>query len=182
MSKKIAGMIIGSVLLIMAIGAYIVIGSLNKETSKDNTNKTLVESASEGTEDTSDTSDRETSVESNKNPFGEKVKTPLKEAIIQQYIHAMSHQKVEAEEKWSFFKITEERIDYLLGQLEVNAYQHEDLYKQILKSWKNGDFSNAASQHNEVWRFQDGTVGKATGLMSTKEEEAFLQSHDKESR
>ncbi|MCR8850532.1 DUF6241 domain-containing protein, partial [Rossellomorea sp. SC111] len=116
------------------------------------------------------------------NPFGEKVKTPLSEVLMQQYIHAMSHQKVQAKEKWSYFKITDERIDFLLNQLEINKYEHEETYKEILTSWKDGDFSNAVSDHNKIWRIQEGTIGKATGLLSPKAEEAYISEQKKEKR
>lgn len=116
------------------------------------------------------------------NPFNEKVKTPLSEKLIQQYIHAMSHQKVEAEEKWSFYQITDERIDFLLSQLEVNNYKYEPTYEKILTRWKNGDFTEAVSDHNAIWRIQDGNVGIATDLLSSKQEKTYIESRKKESR
>jgi hypothetical protein len=182
MSKKLVFGILGSVLLLTGLGVYIVLGSLNEPSEGVSSSETASNSETgDGTE--SDSGEDKTGDEAGtSNPFEEKVKTPLSEKLVQQYIHAMSHQKVQAEEKWSFFKITDERIDFLLGQLEVNKYEHEDLYKKILESWKEGDFSNAAGQHNAVWKLQGGTIGEATGVMSGKAEEAFLQKQKKESR
>ena len=178
MSKKLIGIIVGSVLLMTALGVYIVLGNLNNDTDLQDEKVRDVT-----TEDVAEVDGQATPTPAKgENPFGEKVKTPLSETIIQQYIHAMSHQKVKAKEKWSFYKISEERINFLLGQLEVNNYKHEKLYIDILTSWKDGDFSSAAYQHNAIWKLQMGTVGKASGLLSPKEEEAFLQSRERESR
>jgi hypothetical protein len=182
MSKKLVFGILGSVLLLTGLGVYIVLGSLNDSSEGVSSSETASE-AGINEETGNDGNEEEAGNQSGtSNPFEEKVKTPLSEKLVQQYIHAMSHQKVQAEEKWSFFKITDERIDFLLRQLEVNKYEHEGLYKEILESWKEGDFSDAAGQHNAVWKLQGGTIGEATGVMSGKAEEAFLQKQNKESR
>ncbi|OAT81578.1 hypothetical protein A6P54_12450 [Bacillus sp. MKU004] len=181
MNKKLVIYILGSVLLVTVIGVYLVLGSLDQPAKDIET----VESSGSGgnAANSSAAPETDSSLKANTpNPFEEGVKTPLKETLMQQYIHAMSHQKVEAEEKWSFFKITDDRIGFLLNQLEVNKYKNEDLYRSILLKWKEGDFSDAASHHNAVWRLQQGTIGKATGNLSAKEEEVFLQKQTKESR
>ncbi|MBN8193783.1 hypothetical protein JI667_16655 [Bacillus sp. NTK074B] len=184
MSKKIAGIIIGGVLLLTALGVYIAVGSLDM--SRSDTNGTSEESASGSGEQKAVASvngDGDQKPEAKKgNPFGERVKTPLSEGLIQQYLHAMSHQKVQAKEKWSYFKITDERIDFLLSQLEINQYENEATYKEILTSWKEGDFSDAVSDHNKIWRMQDGTVGKASGLLSPEAEEAYMSKQKTEKR
>jgi hypothetical protein len=180
MSKKLVFGILGSVLLLTGLGVYIMVGSLDDSTKGAGSSETASET-SEGAE-TASVKEGAGDEAASSNPFEENVKTPLSENLVQQYIHAMSHQKVQAEEKWSFYKITDERIDFLLSQLEVNKYKHEDLYKEILESWKAGDFSDADGQHNAVWELQGGTIGEATGVMSEKAEEAFLQKQKKESR
>ncbi|MFL8936280.1 DUF6241 domain-containing protein [Rossellomorea oryzaecorticis] len=168
--------VIGAVLLLTAMGVYF-IASLDqpgeKVESVDNIEETTGESASVT---------RTSGESSAENPFGEDVKTPLSEKLMQQYIHAMSHQKVAAKEKWSFFEITDERLAFLQNQLEVQQYKNETLYADILSSWQSGDFSNAVSQHNAIWNLQDGSIGEATGLLSPKEEEAFKQDWGKETR
>lgn len=174
--KKSFTIIVGSVLLFTAIGVYIAVSSLNNAGTTDDINQTDVVSTAGVTTTAPQTKTGK------ENPFGEKVKTPLSEDLIQQYIHAMSHQKVEAEEKWSFFEITDERIDYLLGQLEINNYKSEHTYKEILTSWKEGDFSGAVSDHNKIWRMRNGNIGRATGLLSTKEEKKYIESQKKEKR
>jgi hypothetical protein len=184
MSKKVVGIIIGSVLLLTALGVYIAVGSLDmNRAGNDGTPQDSAEGNAEQTAGVEMNEGGEAKkVSEGGNPFGEEVKTPLSENLMQQYIHAMSHQKVAAKEKWSFFEITDERIDYLLNQLEINQYKHEATYEDILTSWKEGDFSDAVSDHNKVWRIQEGTVGKATGLLSPKEEEAYVNKQKSEKR
>jgi Family of unknown function (DUF6241) len=184
MSKKVVGIIIGSVLFLTALGVYIAVGSLNvnplreKGAGQESTADNIDQPASAGVEEQGNDQPEA----KGGNPFGEKVKTPLSEVLMQQYIHAMSHQKVQAKEKWSYFKITDERIDFLLSQLEINKYEHEGTYEEILTSWKDGDFSDAVSDHNKIWRIQEGTIGKATGLLSPKAEEAYISEQKKEKR
>jgi hypothetical protein len=180
MNKKLVFGILGSVLLLTVIGVYIVVGSLDQPFKGTN----QIDNAGETGEDIEGVSENvgADAQISTSNPFEPNVKTPLSENLIQQYIHAMSHQKVQADEKWSFFKITDQRIDFLLNQLDVNNYEHERIYKEILTSWKEGDFSNAASHHNAVWELQDGSVGKARGVLSSEEEEVYLQKQNKEMR
>jgi hypothetical protein len=174
MNKLLFG-IVGGLLLLTAMGVYFVIGL-------DQLQPTDEVKTSENTSDEAGSAEKEKIPINTGNPFEENVKTPLSEELIQQYIHAMSHQKVQAKEKWSFFTITDERISFLLNQLEVNNYEHERLYKEILLNWQNNDFSDAVSHHNTVWKLQEGSIGIATGLLSPKEEEAFKQEWEKESR
>ena len=117
-----------------------------------------------------------------RNPFGEPFLSPINEGVMQQYIHAMSHQKVEADKKWSFYEMTEERIDYLLAELDKDNYKHEDVYREILLKWKDGNFTEANHDHNEVWALQNGSVGRAEGLLSSEEEQAYLKKQKTEKR
>lgn len=174
--KKSFTIIVGSVLLLTAIGVYIAVGSLNNTgTTEDTTQTDVVSTAGVETTAPQTKSGKE-------NPFGEEVKTPLSESLIRQYIHAMSHQKVKAKEKWSFFEITDERIDYLLGQLEINNYKSEQTYKEILISWKEGDFSGVVGDHNVIWRMQDGNIGKATSPLTAEQEKKYIESQKREKR
>ncbi|GGM33521.1 hypothetical protein GCM10011351_19440 [Paraliobacillus quinghaiensis] len=112
------------------------------------------------------------------NPFGDRVEqNELGNNHFKEYIHQMSHQKVEADEKWGFYLITEGRIDWLLNGLnEVDLGESEETYKAILERWANGDFSQADQDHNTIWRMKDGNIGKATGVLSPEEEEEFINS------
>lgn len=94
-------------------------------------------------------------------------------------IHYMSHQKVEASQKWGALRITKENV-LLLDQ--VIEEHKEDLiaysvYRDILDRWIAGDFSQAVDDHNDIWEMQDGSIGKATGLMDPEEEKEYIDIH-----
>lgn len=111
------------------------------------------------------------------NPFGEKKDLgELNDKDYQEYIHGMSHQKVKADEKWGFFEITEDRINWLLEGLSEVELSNEEVYRDILTRWSIGDFSRVDVNHNTVWEMQNGTIGKATGILSEAEEEAYINS------
>lgn len=105
----------------------------------------------------------------------------LKESQIQEIIHGMSHQKVEAEAKWGEYQITQERVERLLEVAILNeaAYQHGKTYVTILEKWAKGDFSTADKDHNAIWQILGGTVGEATGLLSPVEEQEYIERHFK---
>jgi len=112
------------------------------------------------------------------NPFHEAYQqVELRDRHYQDYIHKMSHQKVIADTKWGFYKITDERIGWLLDSLEI-TYEFLDegkIYKDILTKWKNGDFSKIDQDHNTIWSLQGGSIGEATGILSEDEEKEYLE-------
>lgn len=118
-----------------------------------------------------------------KNPFGNKDNVDsLTEDKIQNYIHKMTHQKIIAEEKWGYYEITEERIEWLLKGVKLaDDLENRDVYNRILTKWEIGDFSEVDKDHNTIWEMQGGTVGKATGIM-TKEQEVEYVNKTKESK
>lgn len=107
------------------------------------------------------------------NPFDHKKK--LNEVHVVNYIHWMSHQKVKAESKWTHYKMTPERIDWLLEKVQEAEFEHEEVYVEILTKWQKGDFATAHIDHNRVWSLLNGTVGKATGVMTEEEEKDYLE-------
>ncbi|WP_066412304.1 DUF6241 domain-containing protein [Sutcliffiella cohnii] len=105
----------------------------------------------------------------------------MSEASIQRAIHLMSHQKVKADQKWGAIPLSPERVERLLEIVQLNRddYAHADVYESILIRWSKQDFSRADHDHNAIWKLQNGTVGKATGLLTAEEEEAFIRKHFK---
>lgn len=111
------------------------------------------------------------------NPFGQLITIEqLTDVDYQEYIHGMSHQKVKAEQKWGFYQINAERINWLLAGLNNTSLQYSDVYQSILEKWASGDFSTADKDHNKIWQIQGGTIGEATGLLSPEEEKAYIES------
>lgn len=88
----------------------------------------------------------------------------------------MSHQKIGAEEKSGFLLITQERIKSLHNIVNNHKFISEVAYKEILRSWEKGDYSNAVSQHNKVWSLQYGQIGEALTILSSEEEVAYINS------
>ncbi|MGN8843335.1 DUF6241 domain-containing protein [Niallia sp. HCP3S3_B10] len=97
----------------------------------------------------------------------------MKELEIQDAIHQMSHTKVYADEKWGSIEPTQGRIARLLEVIKENTdvYENSRLYLSILERWQENDFSNAVEDHNDIWNLQDGTIGKATRLLTEEEME-----------
>ncbi|MUV36948.1 hypothetical protein JNUCC1_00754 [Lentibacillus sp. JNUCC-1] len=111
------------------------------------------------------------------NPFGENLHAAdLSDSDFQEYIHGMSHQKVRAEKKWGFYELHPKRVKWLLTALDqADGIHYTEEYERILTKWANKDFSSIDNDHNVIWKMQGGTVGKATGILSPKEEKAYLE-------
>lgn len=103
--------------------------------------------------------------------------TDMSELAVQNAIHHMSHQKVEADKKWGVLPLTEERVDRLLEVVQHNRndYKHGSVYEEILLKWQNKNFTAVDDDHNAIWELQDGSIGRATGILSAKEEQAFIE-------
>jgi len=89
----------------------------------------------------------------------------------------MSHAKVEADEKWGYEPMTVERIVRLIDVIEANKdnIKHSGTYLRILEKWRYNDFSSVQNDHNSVWEIQNGTIGRATGILSHEEEMEYIQ-------
>jgi Family of unknown function (DUF6241) len=101
----------------------------------------------------------------------------MEEFELQIAIHHMSHQKVKADKKWGALQITPERIDRLIEIVTTNqaSYNHSQTYMDILERWDEGDFSSVDKDHNDIWKLQGGTIGKATGILSAKKEKQYIE-------
>ncbi|MGM0836326.1 MAG: DUF6241 domain-containing protein [Bacillota bacterium] len=101
----------------------------------------------------------------------------MSELAVQNAIHHMSHQKVEADKKWGVLPLTKERVDRLLEVVQHNRndYKYGSVYEEILLKWQNNNFTSVDDDHNTIWELQDGSVGRATGILSAKEEQAFIE-------
>ncbi|MCM2532168.1 DUF6241 domain-containing protein [Neobacillus pocheonensis] len=105
----------------------------------------------------------------------------MSEDAVLDAIHKMSHQKVESDQKWGAIPLTPERVNRLIAVVENNQsnYVHADLYLIILERWAKNDFSHVVQDHNDIWGLQGGTIGKAYGISTPAEEEAFIKDNFK---
>jgi hypothetical protein len=110
-------------------------------------------------------------------PIEKELPKKMKEEQVQDVIHQMSHQKVRAEKKWGFIPLTRERVDRLIEIVKANQYEHENVYLDILKEWKESNFTYIDRNHNDIWILQDGNVGKATGILTLEEELKYIEQH-----
>lgn len=114
-----------------------------------------------------------------KEPVEEEFPLTMEDYEIAIKIHAMSHQKIEADEKWSFLPLTAERVTRLIDVIETNQndYKSSELYLNILNRWSKNDFSQIDKDHNKIWALQGGTIGRATGILSYEEELEYIAKH-----
>ncbi|TWT24235.1 DUF6241 domain-containing protein [Planomicrobium sp. CPCC 101110] len=120
--------------------------------------------------------------EVSKEPIEGGNKGDMDEKRIQKYLHLMTHQKVEAKEKWGAVEMTPENIENLLTIVESNQgrYENAAYYIEVLTQWQKGDFANAVEVHNYIWQLNGGTVGRATGLLDAAEEQIYIKKNFKD--
>lgn len=89
-------------------------------------------------------------------------------------MHHMTHQKVKADEKWGAKPMIPETINEIFDVVSKSDFTRKEELLAILERWKNGDFSQVDDDHNYFWSLQDGTIGKAYGIMNEEEERRFI--------
>lgn len=162
--------------LIVGFFGYLIVSDLMESEKDVTTNTNSIDEIRESTGGSVTDEQLESYKDKGLNPFGQ-IKTidELTDADYQEYIHGMSHQKVKADEKWGFYQINPERINWLLEGLNILELHHKDVYSFILEKWAKGDFSSVDDDHNTIWELQGGTIGKATGVLTVEEEEAYIK-------
>ncbi|WP_167492630.1 DUF6241 domain-containing protein [Lysinibacillus tabacifolii] len=107
--------------------------------------------------------------------------------LVEEVIQEMAHQKIIAESKEGSIMITPERIDILIQMVEENKDNYErhkmsdkyapyEIYLDILKRWKKGDFSTVDDDHNILMFIQGGKPpeGLATDITSEEQEINYI--------
>ncbi|MDX8047306.1 DUF6241 domain-containing protein [Gracilibacillus sp. S3-1-1] len=100
---------------------------------------------------------------------------PTEDEIIS-VMHNMSHQKVRAEKKWGKAPMHQKTIEQVYEVIKDSNFTKKEDLLVIVERWKDGDFSRVDKDHNYFWSAQDGTVGKAHGLLSVAEEIDYIES------
>lgn len=96
------------------------------------------------------------------------------ESEVVDVMHKMTHQKVIANEKWGAIPLIPDTIEQVYEIVYSSEFKIKDDLLEILEKWKAGDFSQAHKDHNYFWSYQDGTIGKALGVMSEEQEREFI--------
>ncbi len=165
--KKVLLITAGSIAIFGAIAFY-TYHSMSKEAKSVSVQETVSEENGEEVIEIKET---------NAKPVEDEFPTDMTEYSVQSAIHGMSHQKVKADDKWGFIPLTAERVARLKAVVEANEYEEKGLYLDILNRWSNNDFSKVDHDHNAIWELQNGTIGRATGILSAEEEKAFIEEH-----
>ncbi|MEH7225632.1 PRK06770 family protein [Bacillus sp. JJ1566] len=99
--------------------------------------------------------------------------TPEESEVIS-VMHHMTHQKVKADKKWGAKPMIPDTINKMIDVVSKSDFNRKEELLAILERWKNGDFSLVDVDHNYFWDYQNGTIGKAYGVMSEAEEKRFI--------
>jgi hypothetical protein len=91
-------------------------------------------------------------------------------------MHHLTHQKVEASDKWANVQMTPERVTMVRQIIETRGqeWKHKSELLAMAKKWETGDFSEIDKDHNFLWDLEGGNIGKATGILSAADEQAFI--------
>lgn len=90
-------------------------------------------------------------------------------------MNRMTHQKIEAKEKWGFVLMSEKNIEIVYETISESHYENKEILLEIATKWLNGDFSEVDKDHNTIWGLQGGTIGEATGLLTEEEENKLIR-------
>lgn len=96
--------------------------------------------------------------------------TSTQDEVIE-VMHHMTHQKVISEDKWGSVQMNPENINEVYEIVKDSEFSLKRHLLRIVTGWKEGNFENVDQDHNFFWEYQGGTVGKATGVLNSDEEE-----------
>ncbi len=102
----------------------------------------------------------------------------MNEGELIQEVHNMTHQKVKANKKWGSSEITADKIQKLYEVIKGKDFDKtstKQMMLEILEPWIKGNFTNAVHAHNQIWTHQKGNIGKATRLLTPKEELDYIE-------
>ncbi|WP_462410872.1 DUF6241 domain-containing protein [Neobacillus sp. Marseille-QA0830] len=102
--------------------------------------------------------------------------TSSQKAVIE-VMHKMTHQKVKAEDKWGAIPMIPDTINQVYEIVNNSQFELKNDMLEILDKWKNSNFASIDTDHNYFWNYQDGTVGRAYGIMSPSEEKTFVMNN-----
>lgn len=93
------------------------------------------------------------------------------------FMHKMTHQKIEASDKWGAERMDQVTIEEVLKKIGESNYPNKWTLREIAERWEDGDFSMVDKDHNQFWEMQSGNIGKAKGILSPAEEQKFIDNN-----
>ena len=99
------------------------------------------------------------------------------EKHIQQSMHQMTHQKVQARSKVGAVEMNDDNIKSLISIVEQSKYKHKDYYLKVLNEWSRGNFGSIRKDHNKLREMNQisNDDSKAIGKASKMEEQKFIR-------
>lgn len=82
------------------------------------------------------------------------------------YLHKMSNSIIVAKDDkiWGEKRITAEACNALILEAMSSNYRYKKKYIEILERWKTKNYKNGVDDHNFLWDYLGGTVGRAIDL------------------
>jgi len=82
-----------------------------------------------------------------------------------------------ARDKWGYLTLNDENIFTILTELAAveNPSFVEKRMIEMLSNWYHGDVGSIDKDHNFLWDWEGGTIGKASGMDWDGVEEDILQ-------
>jgi nitrate reductase cytochrome c-type subunit len=97
------------------------------------------------------------------------------EGQVMGVMHKMTHQKVRAERKFGAIPMVEDTVNQVYDIVSNSNFAKKEKMLEIADRWKKGWFDKINSEHNFLWEQQEGSVGKAYGVLSSAEEKEFVR-------
>ncbi|GAB6412517.1 PRK06770 family protein [Bacillus cereus] len=92
-------------------------------------------------------------------------------------MHHMTHQKVIAQKKWGVIPMSRKNAEKVRDILSNSNFGKKQELLAIAERWVKGDYSQVVQDHNYFWSIQDGSVGKATGVLDLASEKEFVSNN-----
>ncbi|MGE7885042.1 PRK06770 family protein [Bacillus sp. NPDC094077] len=89
-------------------------------------------------------------------------------------MHQMTHQKVVAQQKRGSIPMTKKNAETLKTIISKSNFEKKEELLATAERWANKDFSKIVEEHNFFWDSQEGSVGKATGVMDSVGEQHYI--------
>lgn len=99
---------------------------------------------------------------------------PPKEEQVLEAMNFMTHQKIDANDKWGYILMSEENIETVKATINNSQFNNENILNAIIEKWENNNFSAIDKDHNIILELQNGTIGEATDILTPEQEQKLI--------